>query len=108
MNLNDFLLYKKAEDYMKANKKGNYVFRKYEERAIKKAKKNAGKLRQKRSDEQLGNVMTISFQIVANIPDGITDEEYDNTAYDTVDTLYDVVDVLEKEAEDGVLVPEVM
>ncbi|KAJ8027753.1 Fibropellin-1 [Holothuria leucospilota] len=106
LNLNDFLLYKKAEDSMKASKKGNYVFRKYEERAIKKAKKNARKLRQKRNDQQ-GSVMTISFQIVANIPDGITDEEYDDTAYNTVDTLYNVVDVLEKEAEDGVLVPEV-
>lgn len=106
MNYADYLLLREAEEYTQKMQKRNVVFEMYEERAAKRnaRRESREKTRKKRS---LGFLITIAFEIVADLPEELPADEYEDTAYDTLYTLYDVVDVLEQEAVEGNLVPEV-
>lgn len=106
MNYADYLFLREAEEYTRQMQKRNVVFEMYEERVSKRNARRASreKTRKKRS---LGFLITIAFEIVADLPEELPAEQYEETAYDTLYTLYDVVDVLEQEAVEGNLVPEV-
>ncbi|KAJ8028097.1 Fibropellin-1 [Holothuria leucospilota] len=101
LNLKDHFK-NQGEELIKRSKKANYVLKRHEELMIRRAKRNVNRLNEQISDNQKG--ITISFQIIANTPDDILYEDYDDTAYNIIDTLYSLVDVLEQEAQNGILV----
>lgn len=105
LNLKDQFKHQE-EELIERSKKANYALKKHEELMKRRAKRNVYRFNEQISDNQQG--ITISFQIIANTPDGILYEDYDDTAYNIIDNLYSLADVLEQEAQNGILVSAVI
>ncbi|XP_071847709.1 uncharacterized protein [Apostichopus japonicus] len=109
LNYADHLLLREAEDRIASNSKRSVVMEMFKNQVAKRnARRSQRETNRREKRSLLDYFLTISFEIVADLPEEDLDQAlYEDTAYDTIDTLYSVVDVLEEKAVQGELVLDV-
>lgn len=109
LNYGDHMLLREAEDHVDKTRKRSVAMEIFEEERTRRDARRPQRITFNRERRSVGAYfVTISFQIVADIPNEVQDDfEYEDTAYSTIDTLYNAYDYLTDKAMEGALVPNV-